>query len=161
MLEVIIVIVVAGILSAIAAISWTMLLNTFRLNTANDEVFQAIRTAQQNAKRNRIDWQASFRQTNGVVQWAVHPDSIVPQEFQWKSLDQAIRLDNETTLRKVKDVYQVQFNHLGAVHGQLGRITLSGKIGGRAKRCVIVSTLLGTLRTSADRTKPVDNKYCY
>ncbi|HEY9611471.1 MAG TPA: prepilin-type cleavage/methylation domain-containing protein, partial [Allocoleopsis sp.] len=43
-----------------------------------------------------------------------------------------------------------------------GRITLSHQLSGKTKRCVIVSTLLGTLRTGKEHSKKQDSKYyCY
>ncbi len=161
LLEIAIVIVITGILFTIAAASWSVFLNIYRLNTAQEQVFLAMRTAQTSAKQQRVSWQADFRQVNQVVQWAIHPDGSTPPEAQWHSLDPNVRLDPETTLRKTGNVWRIEFNPLGRVNGQLGRITLSGKQGGRTKRCVIVSTLLGTLRKGADQTTPKDGKYCY
>lgn len=161
LLEIAIVIVITGILFAIAATNWSIFLNIYRLNTAQEQVFLAMRTAQTSAKQQRLTWQADFRQVNQVVQWAIHPDGTTPPEAQWNSLDPHVRLDPETTLRKTGNVWRIEFNQLGRVNGQLGRITLSGKQGGRTKRCVMVSTLLGTLRKGADQATPKDGKYCY
>ena len=55
----------------------------------------------------------------------------------------------------------MQFNYKGNTNGQLGRITLSLRSGGTAKRCVFVSTLLGGMRTAKDQAQPKDGKYCY
>jgi hypothetical protein len=96
-----------------------------------------------------------------VLQWVTHQEGTTPPDSFWNSLDPNVQLDPETTLRRVRGVWRVEFNHLGRVNGQLGRITLSGKSGGRAKRCVVVSTLLGTLRKASNRTTPRDGKYCY
>ncbi|MFM6198294.1 MAG: prepilin-type cleavage/methylation domain-containing protein, partial [Dolichospermum sp.] len=38
----------------------------------------------------------------------------------------------------------------GGVIPPLGKITLSSKSGGTGKRCVIVSTILGAMRTAKD-----------
>jgi hypothetical protein len=51
---------------------------------------------------------------------------------------------------------------MGNTNGQLGQITLTSKNGGKAKRCLTVSTLIGAMRTGQEHSKPNDsNKYCY
>jgi hypothetical protein len=75
-----------------------------------------------------------------------------------------VKLDeNESTLDKLSNgVRRVQFDYIGSVPlSQLGRITLSSKSGGQAKRCVFVSTLLGAMRTAKENSKPEGSKYCY
>lgn len=161
LLETIVVLMIIGILFAIVAPAWNHLLNVQRLNTAQEEIFQAIRTAQSNAKLNRIDWQFSLRSANGTVQWAIHSKAAPVSEVSWNSLDSSVRLDEETSLDLEREIRRVQFNERGSVNGQLGRVTLSGNIGGRTKRCVIVSTLLGAIRNGTDHTAARDGKYCY
>ena len=160
-LEILVVLVIIGVLFAIAAPSCLRSLQIQRLNIAQDEIFQAMRMAQYSAKLNRVVWQVSFRQVNETVQWVIHPATTLPTETQWTSLDPSIRLDAETTLQAVGGIRRLQFNQLGRVNGQLGRITLSSSMGGSVKRCVIASTLLGVLRKAADHTRPSNGKYCY
>jgi len=50
LLETLVVMIIIGVLAAIASPSWLSLLNNQRLNAAKNEAFQAIRTAQHNAK---------------------------------------------------------------------------------------------------------------
>ncbi|MDX2240753.1 MAG: prepilin-type N-terminal cleavage/methylation domain-containing protein [Leptolyngbyaceae cyanobacterium bins.302] len=164
LLESLVVVLLIGILVAIATPSWLGLMNGMNLNIATDEIHQAIQTAKHSARLNRSGWEFNIRQTaNEEVQWAIYPsrtDKTVPNALVWRNLDPRIQLDLETTLAEVKGVRRVQFNHLGAVNGQLGRVALSIKGGGKSKRCVIVSTLLGALRLGHDRPKPIDGKYC-
>jgi hypothetical protein len=58
-------------------------------------------------------------------------------------------------------VRRVPFDNLGTVKPPLGRITLSSKSGGKAKRCVFISTILGAMRTAQENPRPDDGKYCY
>ena len=132
-----------------------------RLNVSQNSVLQAMRDAQSRAKQNHIVWQASFQTANGIVQWAIHPASTTPTPSLWSSLDTNVQIDSETTLLQSGSLYRVQFDHQGNVNGQLGRLTLSGKSGDKAKRCVIVSTLLGALRTGGDHTTKDNGKSCY
>jgi|GEM_PF-533425 len=161
LLELIVIVVIISILFAIMAPGWASFLTGQRLNNAQNLVLQAMREAQSRAKQNRIVWQASFQTTNDVVQWAVHPIGVTPAPSFWSNLDSAIQMDAETTLQQAGGVRRVQFDHEGNVNGQLGRLTLSSKSGGKAKRCVIASTLLGAMRTGSDRPTMQDGKYCY
>ncbi len=163
LLETLVVMIIIGVLAAIASPSWFSMLNRQRVNAAKNEAFQAIRTAQHNAKLNRIDWQVSFREANGLVQWVTHSSSTIPGDSLWQSLDSNVHIDKETTLYfdDVNKIYRLRFTHLGRVSGQLGRITFSGKTDSKTKRCVIVSTLLGAMRQGEEHAKDEDDKYCY
>lgn len=161
LLELIVIVVIISILFAIMAPGWTAFLNVQRLNGGQEQVLLAMRDAQSRAKQSRVIWQASFQNPNGVVQWAIHPAGTTPAPSLWRSLDAAIQMDAETTLQQSGGVRRVQFDHEGNVNGQLGRFTLSSKFGGKTKRCVIVSTLLGAIRTGREHSTLQDGKYCY
>ncbi len=161
--ETLVAIIIIGVLAAIASPSWLSQINKQRLNAAKNEAFQAIRTAQHNAKLNHIDWQISFREVDGLVQWVTYPDGTIPGNSPWRSLDPNVRIDKETTLYfdQANKIYRLRFDYLGRVSGQLGRITFSSKTDSKTKRCVIVSTLLGAMREGEEHASPRDNKYCY
>ncbi|OKH56976.1 prepilin-type N-terminal cleavage/methylation domain-containing protein [Scytonema sp. HK-05] len=162
LLEVLVTIIIIGILAAITVPSWLGFVNTVRLNTAQQEVYLAMRQAQSQAIKNKLTWQVSFREENGIVQWAVHSERIKPSI--WNSLDPNVRLDTETTLEQSKDGFrQIQFDDRGNIRKlPLGRITLSSKSGGKAKRCVYISTILGAMRTAKEQDTPdKEGKYCY
>ncbi|MBE9041516.1 prepilin-type cleavage/methylation domain-containing protein [Oscillatoriales cyanobacterium LEGE 11467] len=161
MAEALAVVVLIGALAAIAAPSWMKFKDRYALNAANNDVLLAMREAQSKAIRTKTTWQASFRETDGIVEWAVHPTNLDPGAAVWQSLDAVVRMDEETTLREAGGVRRVRFNHRGRTSGQLGRVTLSSKNGGDAKRCTIVSTLLGAMRQSKNKAKPEKGKYCY
>jgi prepilin-type N-terminal cleavage/methylation domain-containing protein len=162
LLEVSVVVLVVGILAAIAAPVWFHLMNVMSLDIAQDQVSQAIHKTQNNAKLNRIVWEFGIRQSaKGQVQWAIYPAQSDPMAAVWHDLDSHINLDSETSLREVKGIRRIQFNYLGAANGQLGRVTLSIEGGGRLKRCVIVSTLLGAIRTSTEQPRLMDGKQCW
>ncbi|MBF2026534.1 MAG: prepilin-type N-terminal cleavage/methylation domain-containing protein [Oscillatoriales cyanobacterium C42_A2020_001] len=162
LLEMIAVLLIIGVLCAIAAPSWLHLIDTSRLNNAQDEVLQALKTAQHRARLNKVTWEFGIRElTDGSVQWAIYSESTDSSSAAWNNLDPVIKLDSETTLRNVNGVHRIQFNHLGAVNGQLGRVTLSSKNSNNIKRCVIVSTLLGALRKGYNQTRPSNGRVCY
>ena len=153
LIETITALLMIGILSAIAAPSWFALIKTQHLNIAQDQVYRAMREAQSQAKKEKLTYHASFREQNNNVQWAVHLATIDPSNAKWNDLDPSVQLDVvESTLQLSNGVRRVPFDHIGTVKPPFGRITLSSKSGGKAKRCVIVSTILGAMRTAKDNS---------
>ncbi|TAE57162.1 MAG: prepilin-type cleavage/methylation domain-containing protein [Nostocales cyanobacterium] len=162
LLENLVIILIIGILAGIAAPAWFSIVQTMRLNSAQSQIYQAIRQAQSQAKTKKVTWQVSFREQNDILQWAVHPETIEPNHANWYNLDSGIRLDPETTLRQSDNIRYVEFDYLGSVRKPpLGRITISSKSGGISKRCVFVSTILGALRTAKENPRTEDGRYCY
>jgi len=75
LIELIAVVTIAGILSAIAAASFEALQNTRRINAAQGEIFNAIKEAQSRAKKEKISYQVSIRRNptgSGEIQIGVH-----------------------------------------------------------------------------------------
>lgn len=164
LIEVLVVMAMIGILSAIAAPSWLSFANNQRLNSAQSRAFSTLRLAQSNAKRTQTIWQASFRNTPTISQYAIHPDppsttdNAYWDNLPWQNFAEGVRIvehtetsvPNRTTLRAVTaipepDIYQAQFKPQGNVNGQMGKITFVSGSSDR-KKCVIISTLLGAMR---------------
>lgn len=160
LLELMTVVLMVGVLAAIAAPSWQYFMTAQRLTTAQEKVWQVLRTTQHQARQTKTTWQASFRQLDDKAQWAMHPATNRPDEHSWHSFEAQIQLDPETSLELTDGIYQIRFNERGAVKNQLGRVTLA-VAGSRSKRCVMVSTWLGAMRQGTDHPKPNDGKYCY
>jgi prepilin-type N-terminal cleavage/methylation domain-containing protein len=193
--ELVTVLLMMGILSAIAVPSWLSFIYHYELHTAIDRAYWAKQKALSNAKRDKMSWQASFRQQGDKLQWAVHRADIPPSKVppnEWNSFEGKVRIDNlpndknkiETTLLKVDpdtnrekmsgSVHRVIFNYQGCpVYNRddecgqtsleaLGRLTLTHPHLGKKKRCVFISTILGTMRVSEEQPK-ADSKgrYCY
>ncbi|NEQ17808.1 MULTISPECIES: type II secretion system protein [unclassified Moorena] len=182
LLETILIVLVVGILAAIATPSWLTFINHLQLNIAQDEIYRAMRIAQSNAKRDKATWQTSFREQDGIVQWSIHRamgKTCILDQVHWHSLSPTIAIykdknkkgKSETTLAKPKGdcsntgPWRVQFNHKGNTNGQLGQITLITKNNNNnitTQRCVYVSTLIGALRKGRYHPKPNNSKkYCY
>lgn len=158
LIETLVVILIVGILAAIAAPSWIAFVDARRLSVAQDQVYLALREAQSNARRDKTIWQASFREQNGVVQWAVHRENVNPATV-WQNLAPNIRIvdtdinpadPDGTTLifDQANNLWLIQFNYKGNPNTPIGRITLSTRNGSQAKSCAIVSTLIGAMRTA-------------
>ena len=187
-LEILILLTLIGIFSAIAAPSWLMFINNHRLKQSLDRAYWGMEVAQSNAKRDKTSWQASFKQVGENVQLAIHKSDISPAKVpanEWKSLEYQIRINpNDTTLRKVNEntnevtkngtVWRAMFNYRGcpvynktdecgltSIHA-LGNVTLSHPNLKNGDRCVIISTLLGHTRTS-ERQKKANQygRFCY
>ncbi len=179
LLEVIITAGMVGILSAIAAPSWVTFVSRQQLNIAQDQMYRAMQSTKSNAELHKMTWQLSLQENKGVVQWAVHAaesGTFIPSGVQWNNLDPNIQVYKdknnkgkcETTLDQQiqrcpsNGPWRVQFNYKGNTNGQLGQLTLTTKNGGKAKSCVYVSTLIGTVRTGKEHSKANDSKkYCY
>jgi prepilin-type N-terminal cleavage/methylation domain-containing protein len=164
LIEVLVVMAMIGILAAIAAPSWLGFVNNQRLNSAQSRAFSTLRLAQSNAKRTQTMWQATFRNTPTIAQYAIHtaPPSAMTKEYwdslPWENFDAGVRIvestetQPKTTFTKLTavpdpDIYRVQFKSQGNPNGlgEMGRITFVTRSGDR-KKCVIISTLLGSMR---------------
>ncbi|MBE9186579.1 type II secretion system protein [Microcoleus sp. LEGE 07076] len=190
-LEILIIVTILGIFSAIATPSWLMFINNHRLKLSLDRAYWAMKLAQSNAKRDKKSWQTSFKQVGKNVQVAIHKSDISPARVpasQWKSLEAQIQIHtNDTTLRQVNEntnqvkkdgtVWRAMFNYRGCpVYNKTdecgltsiqakGNLTLFHPHLKNGDRCVIISTLLGHQRTSKRQSKPNPNsnkeRYCY
>jgi prepilin-type N-terminal cleavage/methylation domain-containing protein len=154
LIESLVVVLMVGVLAAIAAPSWLAFLNVQRLNAAQGQVFEILRKAQSTAKLKHINQQVSFRQKGSRVQWVIHATTPIADvdRLAWSSLDSGVQLDpDETNPQPDKfGVHKIQFNHYGEVNGRTGRVTLFVP-SSPAKRCVIVSTLIGAMRSGQNR----------
>jgi len=114
MLETLIIVLIIGIFSALVAPSWLMFINNHRLKVSIDRVYWAKEMARSNAKRDKISWQASFKQVGETVQIAVHKSDISPAQVpagEWKSLEPQILIntaindkgESETTLLPINE----------------------------------------------------------
>ncbi len=80
LVEVLVVVIIIGILSAVAVPGWLGFVAKQRLNATQNNVFDAFRRVQSNAKRDKVPWQITFRNTYDgsgalISQWAIHPAS--------------------------------------------------------------------------------------
>jgi prepilin-type N-terminal cleavage/methylation domain-containing protein len=150
LLELLMVVIIIGVLATLMSAGFLGWLTRMRVTAARDAILQVIRETQQEATARKTTMQASFRDTNGRVEYAIHDAGINPTL--WRSIEYPnIRIDtSNTTFAGNNTLRRVQFNHKGHTNGQLGRITLTSR-SGTPQRCVIVSTLLGAVRTANDR----------
>lgn len=163
LIEAIIVVALVATLAVISAPVWQNWLNTRRLTNARQEIYAAMRLAQQQAMQRQVRWQFSIREGNDRLEWAIHPESVPPEDApNWRPLEGAVEFDHDnSTLPKARGTYYVSFKFTGDIHYRLGRITLTSS-NGQAKRCVIVSTLIGAIRKGENHQLPDGSgRYCY
>lgn len=163
LIETMFVLVLVGILSAIAVPSYLGLLNRQRLNNAQEQVLTAMQTAQASAKREKRAWETCFRDDGTKVLWSAHniPESNAMSSCSsatnWEILigenskTIAISTTNTNLDNSQAGYYRRQFEYDGSVKPRLGKITLIVRNQDTGiKRCIIVSTILGALRTDKD-----------
>ncbi|MEH2192053.1 MAG: type II secretion system protein [Nostoc sp.] len=187
--EILVVVLLIGILATLGISNWLAFVETRRLNTAQNQVYLAMRQAQSKATKEKLTWQASFRIQNDIIQWSVHqaeveqfiPDVVKNNDSLWHNLEPNTRIyqeennkgKKETTLRKhpSQQIWRVLFNYQGCPISEignqctiagLGQITFYSLNAGKARRCVYVSTILGAMRTGKDNARANESdKYCY
>lgn len=87
LIEVLVVIIIVGILAAIAGPSWWGFMNQRRLSVANEAVLKALQEAQSQAKKNKLSYSVSFRRdSDNNLQMAVYPTSSPTPS--WKNFGQ-------------------------------------------------------------------------
>ena len=199
LIELIVVMLMVGILAAIAAPGWVGFTNRQRVNKANDVVLAALQDAQREAKKKKLNYSVSFKYVNfinigNVPMVAVHQGVVPPlpptsydQKGIWKPLGEDIGVKSNQVLfytnlennsdgtkfnKKASDTISyttlgsgtITFDYMGALPGTAE--SLSGELGlkiavaapnpgsstsaSNLRRCVIVDTLLGGMRTAKD-----------
>lgn len=77
LLELLVVVMLAGIIAAIAAPGWLSFTNQRRVGAANDAVLRALQDAQSQAKSKKVNYSVSFRNEPGIApEVAVYPSKI-------------------------------------------------------------------------------------
>ncbi len=142
--EVIVVVVMISVLAAIAAPSWVALLNRQRLSDATNDVLQALRQAQDEAIRTRYPKQVTLNQGanptievigevrrvgQGNVQMQVAPNDVTTITF-------GATGGPITSPQDVKPPTNLPIS-----------IAVTVPATGGLKRCVVIETLLGAMRT--------------
>ncbi|MCC5616779.1 prepilin-type N-terminal cleavage/methylation domain-containing protein [Nostoc sp. CHAB 5836] len=188
LIELIVVLLLVGILSAIAAPGWIAFVNRQQINKANDAVLAALQEAQREAKNKKLSYSVSFQKntTTQNVEVAIYRSN--PGTPTWKPLgaDVGVSSDklllganlsgenaaNSTTNSPVSyppssTPTKITFDYMGALPTlpppNLGTGDPPGlKIvvavpnptnstsASSVKRCVIVTTLLGSMLTAKD-----------
>lgn len=173
LLEVLVVVIIIGVLSAIAAPGWLAFVSQRRVNTAQDTLLRGLREAQSQAKQRKLSYSVSFRtNSDGIAQYTVYrTDAGLPTSAgAWKPLTNELKprqiwlrtnIDstgiNQLGTASSYGTGTVTFDYLGVLPPQSKTnldITVAAPRYGNfslpvdsTKRCVKVVTLLGSLVT--------------
>ena len=158
LLELLVVLAIAGILAAIAAPSWIAFSGGARLGAANDAAARSLREAQARARQRQRPWEWCIRDRDGRIEYAHHAVADATcATATWQPLggetDLGVAIDGaNSTFFPQGDAYRMRFTADGRSSGRLGRVTFqlaSSSLSSRS--CTFVSTLLGTIRLDRDR----------
>jgi prepilin-type N-terminal cleavage/methylation domain-containing protein len=172
LIELIVIVLILGILSAIAAPSWVAFINRQRVRTVNDRVLQTLRTAQSEAKRTKSDRVITF--SNSIAPFDPPTATIKTEPTQNPPLQTVtFNAGGEIKQGQVKlsaascpvggsctAATPLTFNYNGVVdpntltNPKLPLVVTVSPVGSNAKQCVIVETLLGSMRTAEGNDCP-------
>ncbi|PSB17984.1 type II secretion system protein [Phormidesmis priestleyi ULC007] len=175
LIEALVVIIMAGILFAIAAPSWVGFLNRQRLSTARGQVFEILRSAQADAKRTKVSRAIVFDNTTTtnqqprvivvpVLDNTSTPSGVITgvntSDGRWQVLGNgdikagAIKIAGKPDKGTETDKGAIIFDTYGNVNPNIGAtpytITIQAATLKSPKRCVKVTTLLGAMTSAED-----------
>jgi prepilin-type N-terminal cleavage/methylation domain-containing protein len=164
LIELMVVILMAGVLAAIAAPSWQTFTTRQRIKSVNTQILQAIKTTQAEAKRNQSDYVLGFDLTKDPPKYSIYKKGTLPadQKPQSLSLDGAIK-ENMLKIYSQADGTPkdtIPFKPDGTVDKDEIKIKDTGKNtdgfsvvvypkgSPNSRNCIIVQTILGATRTA-------------
>ncbi|MGF1493577.1 MAG: Tfp pilus assembly protein FimT/FimU [Microcoleaceae cyanobacterium] len=166
LVEIAIVVLIVGILSAIAAPSWDAFISRQRMRTVNGQVIQAIRSAQAEAKRTKSSYTVQFRYDpiNDIdpPEYSIYPEPTADTDKVWEPLNANGEIGEGIvdfySQANGADTDSITFDYLGAVDSPTVSIsdtpvntdgfTVTVSREGRSRRCTKVLTLLGATEIS-------------
>jgi type II secretory pathway pseudopilin PulG len=160
-----VVVLLVGILAAIAGPGWLTFVNRQRINAVRGEVYQTLQLAQSDAKKNKVSRTVEFSKStpDGLPQVKINGGPA--QQLGKGQIKKGQIRDIKTYTvppggrnTPIITTKPITFDYQGNVDDQNGRsaeppyiVTVSGAGG---KRCVIVQTLLGGMRTANEKDCP-------
>lgn len=145
LIELLVVVVMTGVLASIAAPGWLAFINRQRVNAVRDEMLQIIQAAQSDAQRTNRRYVIGINSTAGSAALTVGPAGGAGIRYDLGSgpSRQKIKLNTTTA--------SVTLTHAGAIDEATGASPLVIKVStvdsSTPPRCVVVTTLLGSLVT--------------
>ncbi|MGB3494541.1 MAG: prepilin-type N-terminal cleavage/methylation domain-containing protein [Elainellaceae cyanobacterium] len=162
-LEVLVVVVIIGILTAIAAPGWVSFMNRQRAISAKDQVLQSVRSSQAEAKRRRrrqpIELLPAATENdlpelnmNGRVE-VLGQGEIVPGNIQLTTEDNQGNNFNALVFREdgTVSIDGNDYADFGGAAPELPvMITVEAPPNSGRKQCVIIDTILGSIRSESN-----------
>lgn len=172
LIEVLVIIIMVGILFAIAAPSWVGFLNRQRITTARDQTFEILRSAQAEAKRTKVSRAIVFdnaAQKPRIIVVPVTDNALTPStvlsgvntaDGRWQVLGNddikpgAIKIAGKPVGSAETTSGAIIFDTYGNVNPNISSmpytITLQANTATSPKRCIRVTTLLGAMLSAED-----------
>ncbi|MCU0551890.1 MAG: prepilin-type N-terminal cleavage/methylation domain-containing protein [Leptolyngbya sp. Prado105] len=165
LLELIVVMALIGVLFAIAAPNWVAFLNQQRVGAARNQVSQAMRTAQAEAKRTKINRAVVFENNNNQPRYAIVPapgNVVNLSNVNWQNLGDGtlqaglIRLSGNHGTDSSRPASIIFDSYGSVVTSALPsplpyRITIGATSSTNPRRCVNVTTLLGAIEENSNQ----------
>ena len=89
-IETLVVLLIIGILTAVAVPNWFTFINQRRVNAVNDAVLRALQEVQREAINKKLDYSVSFKAEDTLPKIAIHLAKTNPTN--WKSLGEGLEL---------------------------------------------------------------------
>lgn len=171
LIELLVVILMAGILAAIAAPTWQTFTTRQRIKSVNTQILQAIKTTQAEAKRNQSNYVLEFKLDGDPLKYSIYKDVKSPdlpdKQPQSLSLDGAIKENMLEIYSQVQGTEKdkIPFKSDGTLdEDELDkdnikiedtgkntdgfRVVVYPKDSPDSRNCIIVQTILGATRTA-------------
>ncbi|BAY54886.1 hypothetical protein NIES2135_17040 [Leptolyngbya boryana NIES-2135] len=172
LIEILVVVIITGILFAIAAPNWVAFVNQQRVSAARTQVSQAIRNAQSKASRTKVAQAIVFENRIGQsLRYAIVPisDTNAPvvdrtKITTWENIGDASALRLSVAQGDFASPPPLIFNIYGSVittnlptaalDQPLYTVTIGTTRSANPRRCVRVTTLLGATEEASDSACP-------
>jgi len=159
LLEVLVIALIVGILSSIAAPSWLAFINRQRVRTVNDRVFQSLRTAQSEAKRTKRDVRVTFYTSSSTPSVDPPRVEIDTNPAEPDPLKKEIRKETFSSGGEIKpgtitlstNAPSITFDYQGNPSTTPFVVTVApanATPNSSARQCARVETLIGGMRTA-------------
>ena len=168
LLEMMMIVLIIGILTSIAVPGWLAFINNQRVRTVNDRVFQSLRTAQSEAKRSKRDVRVTFYTSSSnpsvdppTVEIDTNPAEPDPlkKEIRKETFSSGGEIKQgtivlSTNLAAATLPNSITFDYQGNPSTAQFVVTVAPSVPPNSppnisgKKCVIVETVLGAMRTA-------------
>ncbi|BAY12817.1 prepilin-type N-terminal cleavage/methylation domain-containing protein [Calothrix sp. NIES-2098] len=174
LLEMLVVVLIVGILTAIAAPSWLGFVNRQRLSKASDNLVAALQEAQRQAKISKRNYSVSFK-NNNLPEFSIHRADTTPTI--WKKLGADVGIQagqlilgtnisatntlsspNTVAFDNLSTAKSITFDYMGILAAKTDgstsdiglKVVVKSPNSSNVKRCVVLQTLIGGVRTAKD-----------
>jgi type II secretory pathway pseudopilin PulG len=176
-IELLVIVLVLGILSSIAAPSWLAFINRQRVRTVNDRVLQSLRTAQSEAKRSKRDVTVTFYTLSSTlpadpprVEIDTNPaePDLSKKEIRKETFSSGGEIKPRTIVLAT-NATSITFDYQGNASTTPFVVTVApfdtsvpSGLGPKTKgkQCVIVETILGGMRTDEGEFNTATGQGC-